>query len=137
MSFGFGIGDAAMLVSYAYSSYEGARHACGKHAELTKEMHSHLGILNQLHDAISDPESLIHKAKRQQRKELQNNIDNFERHLKSINKVLKKFNPLSEDEKTGSTLWERLKFGIGGVKDIKEMRIGLTTYHRLLQYLYR
>lgn len=128
MSFGFGISDVVTLVQLAYDTFEGAKRACGEHDEFTHEMASLVTVLNHVRSEISDPDSALSMARDHRRKELRNQIEGCFRHVRQINAILTKFNELSDVERGSGLLWQKVRFGNGGVKDIAQIRQKISTY---------
>jgi hypothetical protein len=128
MSFGFGISDIALLIQLAWSTFDGAKRACGEHDDLTKEVLSLHSILNHLHSEVRNPDSLINLAEENRRTELHNHLRGCGRHLRRMNSVITKFNALPDEERSGRQLWQRIRFGSGAVKDVADIRLKMSTY---------
>jgi hypothetical protein len=128
MSFGFGISDIALLIQLAWSTFDGAKRACGEHDDLTKEVLSLHSILNHLRSEVRNPKSLINLAAENRRMELDNHLRGCGRHLRRMNSVLTKFNALPDEERSGKQLWQRIRFGNGAVKDVADIRLKMSTY---------
>jgi hypothetical protein len=128
MSFGFSVADGFTLIQLAWSTYDGAKRACNEHGDLTREMYSLYTVLDHLQSEVANPDSLIHQAKGNRRKELENHMEGCGRHLRRINAILNKFNALTEDERSGTQLWQKVRFGNGAVKDVAEIRQKITMY---------
>jgi hypothetical protein len=128
MSFGFGISDIALLIQLAWSTFDGAKRACGEHDELTKEVLSLHSILDHLRSEVRNPESLINLAAEHRRMELDSHLRGCGRHLRRMNSVLTKFNALPDEERSGKQLWQRIRFGNGAVKDVADIRFKMSTY---------
>jgi hypothetical protein len=128
MSFGFGISDIALLIQLAWSTFDGAKRACGEHDDLTKEVLSLHSILNHLHSEVRNPDSLINLAEENRRTELHNHLRGCGRHLRRMNSVITKFNALPDEERSGRQLWQRIRFGSGAVKDVADIRLKISTY---------
>ena len=128
MSFGFSVADGFTLIQLAWSTYDGAKRACNEHDDLTREMYSLCTVLDHLQSEVANPDSLIHQAKGNRRQELENHMEGCRRHLRRINAILIKFNSLTEDERSGTQLWQKVRFGNGAVKDVAEIRQKITMY---------
>jgi len=128
MSFGFGISDVITLVELAYATFDGAKRACGEHDELTQEMSSLVTVLDHVQSEISDPDSPINMARGHRRKELENHIEGCLRHVRQMNTILTNFNALSDMERGSGSLWQKVRFGNGAVKDIAQIRLKISTY---------
>ena len=64
-------------------------------------MHSLCTVLGHLRSEDENPDSLIHLAKGNRRKELEDHIQGCTQNLRCINAVLERFNSLTEDERNG------------------------------------
>ncbi|KAH7357067.1 hypothetical protein BKA65DRAFT_374108, partial [Rhexocercosporidium sp. MPI-PUGE-AT-0058] len=128
MSFGSSVGDCILLAQLAWSTYQGAKKACGEHDELTREVSSLYKVLNRLRKEISNPESLVNKASDDKRQELEEHAAGCEGILKTMNNVLTKFNALTGEQRRGKRLWQKIKFGNGQTKDLADIRIKLSAH---------
>jgi hypothetical protein len=68
MSFGYCVNDVLALIQLSWSAVEGARRACGKHDDLTKEVSSLYDVLAHVYSEMSVPESPIGQARRSLRR---------------------------------------------------------------------
>jgi hypothetical protein len=125
----FSIADGFTLVQLAWSTYEGAKKACGEHGDLTKELSTLCDVLRILQAEEENPDSLIHRARGNHRKELGKHVQECRRHLESMSRILDKYNSLSDEERKRFQLWKRVNFGTGGAtKDVSEIRRRIATY---------
>lgn len=99
MSFGWSISDIALLVRLAYKTSQGARAACGQYDDLTRETSNLHVILNRLNVEASKPGNPIDKDK-SHGKELRVIASGCKDVLTQLDKVLVKYNALSEEEKS-------------------------------------
>ncbi len=127
MSFGWSVSDVALLVRLAYKTSQGARAACGQYDELTRETSSLHVILNRLNVEASKPGNPIDKDK-SHGKELGVIASGCKDVLTQLDKVLVKYNALSEQEKSVRRLWKKVKFGNGVVADVAVLRSKVTYY---------
>ncbi|KAL8644082.1 MAG: hypothetical protein Q9226_007944, partial [Calogaya cf. arnoldii] len=127
MSFGWSASDVALLVKLAYNTAQGARAACGQYDELTRETGSLHTILNRLHLEVAKPESSINRHEPYGR-ELKSIATGCEEVLNQLNKILVKYNALSEQERSVRRLWKKIRFGNGAVADVAELRSRVTYY---------
>ncbi|KAL8657837.1 MAG: hypothetical protein Q9226_001522 [Calogaya cf. arnoldii] len=127
MSFGWSVSDIALLVRLAYTTTQGARAACGQYDELTRETASLHTILNRLHLEVAKPESSINRRESYGR-ELKSIASGCEEVLTQLNKILVKYNALSEQERSVRRLWKKIRFGNGAVADVTELRSRVTYY---------
>ena len=128
MSFGFSISDAISLGQLAWNAVQSSRKACGEHDELTREVSSLHVILLRLQQEMEKPESLIIKNGDTCREELQVIIDDCGKVLRQLDKILNKYNALSEQERSGRKLWQKVRFGNGEVGDIGKLRSKVVLY---------
>jgi hypothetical protein len=120
MSFGFSPSDVALLAQLCWSTVQGARKACGEYDELTQEVLSLHAVLDQLRAETSDPESLLRLNNDKRKSELEKHVSGCEGHLRDIDKVLKKYNALSDEERSVKRLWP--------VQDMSQIRSKISTY---------
>lgn len=98
MSFGWSVSDIALLVRLAYKTTQGARAACGEYDELTRETSSLHVVLSRLQIEIAKPESSINRRGGTYGQELTSISSGCENVLIQLDKVLVKYNALSEQE---------------------------------------
>jgi hypothetical protein len=128
MSFGYGISDATSLVQLAWNTVEGAGKACGEHDKLTREVSSLHKVLLHLRNEISKPDSLLNLANDERREELEAYCAGCERILKVMDAVLKKYNALEDNKRSGKRLWQKIRFGNGEISDLSEIRLKIATH---------
>ena len=128
MSFGYGISDATSLVQLAWNTVEGAGKACGEHDKLTREVSRLHKVLLHLRNEISKPDSLLNLANDERREELEAYCAGCERILKVMDVVLKKYNALEDNKRSGKRLWQKIRFGNGEISDLSEIRLKIATH---------
>lgn len=128
MSFGCSVGDVILLGQIAWKTVQGARKACGEHDELTREVSSLHVVMRRLEEETAKPESPINRPGDKCKEELQAIVGGCEKPLKLLNRVLEKYNTLSEKERSVRKLWQRVRFGNGELADMKDLREKLI-YH--------
>ena len=130
MSFGYSIGDAVLLAQLAWKTVQNARKACGEYDELTQEVLSLHVVLRRLEHEVEKPENLLNGVRSGEpyKEHLQVIVNGCQRVLRELDQVLKKYNALSEKERRGKRLWQKIKFGNGKMADMAEMRAKLTSY---------
>ena len=128
MSFGFSAGDIVLFVQLASKTVQNARKACGEHDELTREVSSLHVVIERLEKEASKPESPINRPDDKCNKELGDIVSGCNKPLKVLNRVLEKYNTLSERERSAKKLWQRVRFGNGELADIRNLRDKLTYY---------
>ncbi|MCJ1457492.1 hypothetical protein MMC28_007860 [Mycoblastus sanguinarius] len=133
MSFGYSVGDAVLLTGLAWRTVQNARKACGEYDELTREVTiSHI-VLGRLERELGSPESLLHKEEGHE--ELKPILDGCKKVLNTLNIILVKYNVLSEKERSGRRLWQKIRFGNGKVEEVRDQR-GQLSYHTQALSLY-
>lgn len=128
MSFGFSLGDAIVLTQLASRAVQNSRKACGAHDELTQEITSLKLVLGRLKDEAAKAESPINRPGDSCREELQSLVVGSKKVLKVLENILVKYNSLSQEERSGRKLWQRIRFGNGEMQDLAELRAKLTFY---------
>ncbi len=130
MSFGYSIGDAVSLTQLAWKTVQNARKACGEHDELTREVLSLHVVLRRLEQEVEKPGNPISGGKSGEtyKQELKVIVDGCRKVLNLLDQVLTKYNALSEQERSGRKLWQKIKFGNGTMGDLAEQRGKLTHY---------
>ncbi|KAL8848348.1 MAG: hypothetical protein Q9221_006651 [Calogaya cf. arnoldii] len=117
----------ALLVNLAYTTTQGARAACGQYDQLIRETVSLHTVLNRLHLETAKPESSINREKSYGR-ELESIATGCEEVLTQFNKILVKYNAMSEQERSVRRLWKKIRFGSGAVAHVAELRSRVTYY---------
>lgn len=135
MSFGFSIGDAIVLTQLASRAVQNSRKACGAHDELTHELTSLQLVLGRLKDEAAKSESPINRPDDSCQKELKPLVVGSENILKILESILHKYSSLSQEQRSGRKLWQRIRFGNGEMQDLTELRARLTYYTSALSLL--
>ena len=125
--------DVALLVRLAYKTTQGARAACGQYDELTRETSSLHIVLNRLQTEVAKPESSINRQP-SYRRELLSISTGCEEVLTQLDKVLVKYNALSEQERSIHRLWKKIRFGNGAIVDVADLRSKITSYTSTLSF---
>ncbi len=125
--------DVALLVRLAYKTTQGARAACGQYDELTRETSSLHIVLNRLQTEVAKPESSINRQP-SYRRELLSISTGCEEVLTQLDKVLVKYNALSEQERSIHRLWKKIRFGNGAIVDVADLRSQITSYTSTLSF---
>lgn len=128
MSFGYSVSDAAFLVQLAWKTIQNARKACGEHDELTREISSLHLVLRLLQTEISKPESPINRPDDRCKEELQVIAGRCNKVLRRLDRVLEKYNTLSEKERSAKKIWQGIRFGNGELAEMRDLREKLTYY---------
>lgn len=128
MSFGSSIGDLVLLTQLAWKTVQNCRRACGEYAALTLEATSLHKLLQRLESELQSPDCLINRDTDDVQKELGNIIQGCEKNLELLDLVLEKYNALSETERSGRKLWQRIRFGNGQIADMTDVR-GRNTFY--------
>lgn len=127
MSFGCSIGDFILLTQLAYSTIHNACKACGAHDELAREVNSLHIVLTRLQAEVSKPESILNSREDNRRKELSTLAGNCRRVLRVLNEILGKYNALSEEKRSLTKLWQKVRFGNGEMMDLGTIRTEMAT----------
>ena len=133
MSFGWSATDIANLVQLAWRTYQGAQRACGAYADLTNETQSLHIVLNRLEKESKDPRSLINRPGDTSREEIGTVASGCEKVLGYLDKVLKKYNALSEEERSVRRLYQKVRFGSEEMS-LKDLRDKTTSYTSKLSF---
>ena len=128
MSFGYSVGDAVLLTQIAWKTLQNTRKACGEHDELTREVLSLHIVLQRLEQEYSKAESPLNRSSDTYKEELQVIGRGCERVLGVLNTILKKYNRLSEEERSWRKLWQKIRFGNGQVADLQDLRSKIVTH---------
>ena len=129
MSFGSSIGDLVLLTHLAWKTVQNCRRACGEYAALTLETTSLHDLLQRLESELQSPNGLIvNRDTDDLQQELSNIVHGCEKNLRVLDLVLEKYNALSETERSGRKLWQRIRFGNGQIADLADIR-GRSTFY--------
>lgn len=128
MSFGFSIGDVILLTQVAWNVTQNSRKACGEHDELTREVSTLHVVLKRLQHEITKPESPINKPADTSREEIEFLAGGCHRVLRILDQILEKYNALSETERSGRQLWQKIKLGNGQMADLADLRSKVVFY---------
>ena len=128
MSFGFSVGDVVLLGQLAWKAVQNSQKACAEHDELTREVSSLHVVIRRLEKEAAKPESPLNRSGDHCKKELSVIVGGCEKVLKMLNRVLEKYNTLSERERSVKKLWQRVRFGNGDVADVRDLRAKMTHY---------
>ena len=135
MSFGYSAGDAILLTQLAWTVVQNSRKACGEHDELTREVLSLHVVLQRLEHEVAKPESLINRPGGTCGEELEVIVGGCRRVLRILDQILEKYNALSETERSGRKLWQKIKFGNGTMMDLADLRSKMTFHASALSLL--
>ena len=128
MSFGYSISDVISLTRIAWNVVQNSRKACGEHEELTREVSSLHVVLKRLEHEAAKRESPVNKPGHSYGEELEFIASGCHRVLKVLDQILKKYNALSEEERSGRKLWQKIKFGNGQMADLADYRSKVVYY---------
>jgi hypothetical protein len=128
MSFGYSVGDIIGLTQLAWKIYQNTRRACGEHDELTREVSSLHSILLRLESSASPPEPSLNPHNDISTHELERAIKGLRKILRDLDKILEKYNALSERERAKTKIWTKIRFGNGRMLDLGRIRIKIVTY---------
>ena len=130
MSFGYSVGDAVLLTGLAWKTVQNARKACGEYDELTREVKICHVVLRRLERELGVDDSPL--LQEEDSEELRTIVDQFKRTLWRLDKVLEKYNALSEQERSSKRLWQRISFGNGKIESVRDQTTRLSHYTQAL-----
>ena len=128
MSFGFSAGDIGLLVPLAAKIVSNSRKACGEHAELTQQVSGLRSILQRLEEETKDLNGEAEGPRRIYKEELASIAGGCKGNLEKLDKILVKYNSLSDQERGATKLWRRVRFGNGEMVDVADLRGKITYY---------
>ena len=128
MSFGYSINDVISLTRTVWNVVQNTRKACGEHDELTREVSILHVVLKRLEHEVAKPENPVNKPDDSYWEELEFIASRCHRVLKELDQILKKYSALSEMERSGRKLWQKIKFGNGQMADLAEYRSKVVYY---------
>lgn len=100
MSLGFSTGNLVLFAQLAWKTAQNARKAWGEHDELTRDVSSLQVVIEHLEKEASKTESPINRPDDKCKKELRDIVGGCEKALEVLNRVLEKYNALSERERS-------------------------------------
>ena len=124
MSFGYSVGDAILLTGLAWRTFQNSRKACGEYDELTREVRVCHVVLSRLERELGKLDSLLFQE--EDSEELEIITTGCGKVLKILDQILVKYNALSEEDRRGKRLWQKIRFGNGKVEEVREYRARLT-----------
>jgi hypothetical protein len=128
MSFGYAVGDVIAVTQLAWRTVQNTRKACGEHDELTREVSClHLMLRRVQHEA-SKPDSIFQRAPDDTTKELHTAVEGCGKALGILDKIVVKYNNLSQEERAGRKLWSKIRFGNGEMGSLSDLRLEILTY---------
>jgi hypothetical protein len=122
------IGDFLQLTQLAYMVVKNARKACGAVDSLTREVSRLHTVLQRLEADVSKPEPLLNRSEDNRRNELTTLAKDCRKVLRVLSQILEKYNALSEEKRSVTKLWQRVRFGNGEMLDLEKIRSELATY---------
>ena len=132
MSFGYSVGDFILLTQLAYGVVQNARKACGAHHKLAREIGSLHIVLGHIEVEVSKPDSILNNNEDNRRRELEKLARHCERVLRVLKQILDKYNALSEERRSVTKLWQKVRFGNGEMLDLGVIRAELATHTQAL-----
>jgi hypothetical protein len=128
MSFGFSVGDFVLLTQLATATFQNARKACGAHDALTTEVSSMHIVLQRLAVEVSKPDSILTRTDDSRRSELATLAVGCKKILRVLSQILEKYTALSQEKRSATKIWQRIKFGNGEMLELNKIRPELATY---------
>ncbi|TVY48241.1 hypothetical protein LCER1_G008284 [Lachnellula cervina] len=132
MSFGYSVGDFMLLTQLAYRVVHNARKACGAHNDLAREIGSLYIVLGRVEVEVCKPDSILNNNEDNRRSELERLARHCKRVLRVLEQILDKYNALSEEKRSVTKLWQKVKFGNGEMLDLGKIRAELATHTQAL-----
>ena len=117
-----------MLAQLAWDCLQSSKNAVGENDELTRELLGLYKILSRLQNELANPTSLVNRANDERRHELEEHAADCEGILKVMSTVLEKYNALGREQRKRRRLWQKIKFGNGETKDLREIRNNLSAH---------
>ncbi|PMD59691.1 uncharacterized protein K444DRAFT_480411, partial [Hyaloscypha bicolor E] len=121
-------GDCVMLAQLAWDCLQGSKDAVGENDGLTRELLGLYKSLSRLRDELANPTSLVNRANDERRQELEEHAADCEGILKVMNTVLARYNALGREQRKSRRLWQKIQFGNGETKDLREVRNELSAH---------
>lgn len=130
MSFGYSISDVLSLGHLAWNVVQNSRKACGEHDSLTREVSALDVVIRRLGQEAKKPESPINVSAPGDtcREELRVIMADCGKVLRVLDTILNKYNALSEKERSGRKLWQKIRFGNGEMADLNDLRSKVLLY---------
>jgi hypothetical protein len=132
MSFGYSVGDFVLLTQLAYRVVQNTRKACGAHDDLAREVSGLHIVLRRVEVEVSKSDSILNETEDNRRRELGRLARHCKRVLKVLEQILKKYNALSDERRSVTKLWQKVKFGNGEMLDFGRIRAELATHTQAL-----
>lgn len=107
---------------------QNARKACGEHDELTQEAQNLHNVVRRLEQELGKPTCPINRDTETYEEQLEVLINGCKKNLNALDQVLTKYNALSEQERSGRQLWQKIRFGNGKMTDMADLRARLMYY---------
>ena len=121
-----------LLTQIAYRVVQNTRKACGAHDDLAREVSGLYIVLGRVEVEVSKPDSILNKTEDNRRRELERLARHCERVLKVLEQILNKYNALSQERRSVTKLWQKVKFGNGEMLDLGKIRAELVTHTQAL-----
>ncbi|KAJ7637015.1 hypothetical protein FB45DRAFT_453441 [Roridomyces roridus] len=121
MSFGFGLGDIALVTQLTWKLYKGCKDSPRDFQALTNELGSLNAVLGETRDYVEEygdelPEHRIERLNRL--------LDTCRGPLEDLEALLRKYNGLAtQSQRT----WDRMRFGMKDLSDVRQKLISSTT----------
>ena len=133
MSFGYSISDVVAFGTFVYNVVQNSRKACGEHDELTSEVSAFHVALKQLKTEIERPASpLTHPDDTNCGLVLTDLVRNSMKVLENLDKILVKYNALSEPERSVKKIGKMIWFGNMEMADLGDYRAKLASFTRTM-----
>ena len=128
MSFGYGVGDIITVSSLAWKVVQNTRQALGQYDELTREVTSLHIVLRRLQAETPNPESWLYRIQDSERQDLDSIVNGCSHVLQDLDTILEKYSTLSEEKRSVTKLWQRVRFGAGEMQDLSQIKMQITSH---------
>ena len=135
MSFGYSVSDVISLTQSAWNVVQKSRKTCGEHDELTREVSSLHVVLKRLEHEAAKPKSPVNRPGNTYGEELEVIASGCNKVLRELDRILEKYNVLSEAESGAQKLWQKMKFGNGQMADLADYRTKVLYYTSAMSLL--
>ena len=85
-------------------------------------------VLQRLEQEVSKPESLLNEPDSSGNEDVGQILSGCQKPVSLLDRLVERYNALSEEERSTRTLWQRVKFGNGEVADVRDIRAKISNY---------
>ncbi|KAF8860299.1 hypothetical protein BDZ45DRAFT_672611 [Acephala macrosclerotiorum] len=127
MSFGYSVGDFLSLTKLAWDVVQNTQRACGEHAALTRDLLGLHTVVQRLELEVSNPQSLLNRKDDNPQEEIARLATDCNKLLQIMTRILEKYKELSDEGRSVTQFWQKVRFGNGGMQDMKDLRLKILT----------